>query len=105
MIQLIKAYWRGFVGGPNFNNDINHRFILENKQLTIKVPDSNVVAAPSTVDVHFPHTSTIWFNENVKIYRQHAYVHMMTKNWMYMPPIALFPCSEYGMLSCQLRIK
>ena len=38
MFKLIKAYWRGFVGGPDFNRDINHRFILEDKQLTIKVP-------------------------------------------------------------------
>ena len=44
LFTLIKAFWRGFVGGPDFNRDINHRFILEDKQLTIKVPSSNVVA-------------------------------------------------------------
>ena len=105
MIKLIKAYWRGFVGGPDFNRDVNHRFILEDKQLTINVPDSNVVAALSPVDLIFPHSSIDWFTEHAKQYRQHCYVHMMTENWMYMPPIALFPSSEYGMLSCQLRIK
>ena len=102
---LIKGYWRGFVGGPDFTRDICHRFILEDRQLTINVPDSNVVAAPSAVDVSFPHSSIDWFTEHAKKYRQHCYVHMMTENWMYMPPIALFPSSEYGMLSCQLRIK
>ena len=44
LFVLIKAYWRGFVGGPDFNRDINHRFILEHKQLTIKASISNVVA-------------------------------------------------------------
>ena len=102
---LIKGYWRGFVGGPDFTREISHRFILEDKQLTIKVPDSNVVAAPSPVDVSFPHSSIDWFTKHAKKYHQHCYVHMMTENWMYMPPIALLPSSEYGMLSCQLRIK
>lgn len=101
----MKAYWRGFVGGPDFNRDVNLRFILEDKQLSIKVPDSNVVAAPSDMNMVFPHSSIDWFTEKAKKYRQHYYVHMMTENWMYMPPIAIFPSSEYGMLSCQLRIK
>lgn len=39
MFKLIKAYWRGFVGGPDFNSGITHRFILGDlfrfsKQLT-----------------------------------------------------------------------
>ena len=105
LIKLINAYWRGFVGGPDFTRDISHRFILEDKQLTINVPDSNVVAATSPVDVSFSHSSIDWFTEHAKKYHQHCYVHMMTENWMYMPPIALLPSSEYGMLSCQLRIK
>jgi len=105
LFKLINAYWRGFVGGPDFTRDISHRFILEDKQLTIKIPDSNVVAAISPVDLSFPHSSTSWFTSHMEIYEQHVFVHMMTENWMYMPPIALFPSSEYGMLSCQLRIK
>lgn len=44
LFVLIKAYWRGFVGGPDFNRNINHSFILEEKQLTIKVLSSNMVA-------------------------------------------------------------
>ncbi|XPF93221.1 hypothetical protein ACM9HF_14485 [Colwellia sp. RE-S-Sl-9] len=105
IFKLMKAYWRGFVGGPDFDRDVNHRFILEDKQLSIKVPDSNVVASPSDMNMIFPHSSKSWFAEKAKKYRQHSYVHMMTENWMYMPPITIFPSSEYGMLSCQLRIK
>ncbi|WP_236559842.1 hypothetical protein [Colwellia sp. 20A7] len=105
LFKLIKAYWRGFVGGPDFNRDICHRFMLEDKQLTIKVPDSNVVAEYSPNKVKIPHTSSQWFTKRAKTYRQHCFVQMMTENWMYMPPIALFPSSEYGMFSCQLRIK
>ncbi len=103
--HIIKAYWRGFAYGPDFNHCITPRFILEDKQLTIELPSSNVVAAPSTVDINFPHTSTSWFKQHKKIRIQHHYVHLITENWMYMPPIALLPSCEYGMLSCQLRIK
>lgn len=106
MKKLIKAYWCGFVGGPDFNRCIKHKFILGDQQLTIQVPDSNVAAVPSTIDINFPHTSTSWFAQHAEeSYQQHRYVHMMTEIWMYVPPITLFPSSEYGMLSCELRIK
>ena len=105
LFKLIKAYWRGFVGGADFNRGINHRFILEDKQLTINVPDSNIVVGSNPDEVNFPHTSTRWFTKHAEIERQHSYVHMMAENWMYMPPIAIFPNSEYGMLNFELRIK
>lgn len=106
LLQLIKAFWRGFVGGPDFNRCITHRFQLEDKQLSITIPDSNVVAAPSTLNTYFPHNSSVWFKQNTReSYDQHLYVHMITENWMYMPVIAVLPSCEYGMFSCQLRIK
>ena len=105
MIKLTKAFYRGFVGGPNFENCTHHRLILEDKLITLDVPDSNVSAVPSTIDVSFPYNSTSWFNQHKKNYLHHEYVHMLTENWMYLPPVSYLPSSEYGMLSCQLRIK
>ncbi|XQW83974.1 hypothetical protein ACOYR1_12585 [Thalassotalea piscium] len=105
MIQLLKDFYRGFVGGPDFNQSITHRFILENQQLTISLPESNIGAAPNTIDVHFPNSSTSWFKQHVDVYDQHRYVHVAIELWMYVPPISLLPSSEYGMLSCELRIK
>ena len=105
LFTLIKAYWRGFVGGPDFNRSLSHRFMLENKQLTINVPESNIMAEPSTIKVNFPHTSSRWFTQHAETEQQHCFVHMMIEVWMYMPPIAIAPSSEYGMLSCELRIK
>jgi hypothetical protein len=105
LVNLIKAYWRGFVGGPDFNRGINHRFILENKQLTVYLPDSNIMAESSPIEISFPHSSSDWFTEHAQVYRQHAFVHIIIELWMYMPPIAIGTSSEYGMLSCQLRIK
>ncbi|XQW83973.1 hypothetical protein ACOYR1_12580 [Thalassotalea piscium] len=45
MISLLQDFYRGFVGGPDFNQIITHRFMLDEKQLTVSMPDSNVVAA------------------------------------------------------------
>jgi len=106
MKERIKDFLRGFVGGPDFSGSIKHRFILENKELTINIPNSNIAVLPSKVDISFPHTSTTWFKQHVEeSYDQHLYVHMLTKNWMYVPVVSILPSSEYGMLTCQLRIK
>jgi len=105
IFKLIKAYWRGFIGGPDFSLNTDHCFILEDKQLTLKVPSSNIVTGQSSKKVNLPHTSTRWFTKKAETERQHCYVHMMDENWMYVPPIALFPSSEYGLLGFELRIK
>ena len=105
MIKLAKAFYRGFVGGPNFENCVHHRLILEDKLLTIDVPNSNVAAVQKPMDISFPYNSKVWFNQHKKNYLYHEYVHMLTKNWMYLPPVSYLPSNEYGMLSCQLRIK
>jgi len=104
-LKIIKGFWRGFVGGPNPDQDITHNFLLENQQLTITLPDSNVAAVPSVVDVHFPYNSTSWFEQHKKSYEQHEFVRVITENWMYIPVIPILPSCEYGMLSCQVRIK
>ncbi|XQW85764.1 hypothetical protein ACOYR1_03230 [Thalassotalea piscium] len=105
LIKLIKAFWRGFVGGSDFSRCTTHHFLLDAQQLSIDLPDSNLALAPGKIDLYFPHTSTSWFEQHKKTYEQHHFVRVITKSWMYVPPIALFPTSEYGMLSCQLRIK
>ena len=105
MFNLAKAFYRGFIGGPNFDNSIHYRLILEGKLLTLDIPDSNVAAVPSTIDVSFPYNSKTWFNQHKKNYLHHEYVYMLTENWMYLPPINTFLSREFGMFSCQLRIK
>ncbi|WP_426370532.1 hypothetical protein [Pseudocolwellia sp. HL-MZ7] len=105
MIQLIKGYWRGFVGGPSFDQAVNHKFILEDKQLTVTLPNTNLAVVPNKIDISFPYTSACWFDENKKMYEQHTFVRIVTSAWMYVPVISIIPGDEFGMLSCQLRIK
>ncbi|NHH87654.1 hypothetical protein [Pseudoalteromonas sp. MB47] len=105
MVNLLKVFTRGFIGGPNFDNCVHQRLVLEDKLLTLDLPNSNVAAAPSTIDISFPYNSKNWYEQHKEDFYYHEYVHMLTKNWMYLPPLNYLPSSEYGMLSCQLRIK
>ncbi|QUX92665.1 hypothetical protein CYL31_15225 [Marinomonas sp. A3A] len=105
MIKLIKNLHRGFIGGPNFALPSERIVLLGNKQLSMIVPDNNMVVAPKAIDKHFPYDSTIWFQEHAQHYDQHRFVIIFTKNWMYLPVVPVGTSSEYGMLSCQPRIK
>ena len=37
MIKLAKAFYRGFVGGPNFENCVHHRLILEDRATSLSM--------------------------------------------------------------------
>ncbi|SBS35714.1 hypothetical protein MSP8887_02448 [Marinomonas spartinae] len=105
MINKLKAIYRGFLAGPDFNYVNTYRFILENKLLSILVPNSNVSVVSSAVELHYPYSSKIWFEENKEYLNQHEYVHMLTRMWGYLPLVNLIPDNELGVLTFQLRIK
>ena len=67
MVKLVKAFIRGFIGGPNFDNCVHHRLVLEDKLLIVDIPKSNVSAVSKPADVSFPYSSTSWFNQRRKI--------------------------------------
>ncbi|SBS27480.1 hypothetical protein MSP8887_00658 [Marinomonas spartinae] len=105
MIKQIKNLHRGFIGGPNFSIPAERVVLLGQKQLSINIPESNVAAAEKPRDKYFPHDSITWFKEHSQQYLQHEYVTILTELWMYLPVIPVGTSSEYGMLSCQPRIK
>ncbi|SBS27474.1 hypothetical protein MSP8887_00656 [Marinomonas spartinae] len=105
MIKLIKNLHRGFIGGPDFSIPTQRVVLLGDKQLSINIPESNVAAVEKPRDKHFPHDSITWFKEHARSYDQHEFVIILTENWMYLPVVPFGTSSEYGMLSCQPRIK
>ncbi|WDE07936.1 hypothetical protein SG34_014215 [Thalassomonas viridans] len=105
MIQLLKGYWRGFIGGPDFNNQHTLHFILEDQQLSINLPQTNVVSVEPPRPVNFPYKSKDWFDSHKKQQQHNSWVHINTMLWMYLPVISFSPGSEYGMLSCSLWVK
>jgi len=79
MIKLIKNLRRGFIGGPNFSIPAERVVLLDDKQLSINIPESNVAAVEKPRDKYFPHDSTTWFQEHARSYRQHEFVIILTE--------------------------
>ncbi|QUX90113.1 hypothetical protein CYL31_01295 [Marinomonas sp. A3A] len=104
MWSRVKAIYHGFLAGPDFAYTHTYRFILENKQLSITLPNSNI-GIESKVDINYPHFSKSWFEERKKSLDQHEYVHMCIEMWGYLPLVNLTPDNELGVLTFQLRIK
>ncbi len=101
----LKNLSRRFRGGPDFNLSQEVTVVLEETQLTLNLPASNVEAAEVPRNINFPYRQHGWFENYVKQNRQHYYVHIVTRCWCYVPMgiSALF--SELGMLSLSIVIK
>ncbi|WP_281557668.1 hypothetical protein [Thalassomonas sp. RHCl1] len=104
-MHLLKGYWRGFVGGPDFNDQQTLQFILEDHQLSINLPQSNLITEEPPRPVNFPYKSEGWFDSHKEQQQHNSWVHINTALWMYLPVISFTPSSEYGMLGCSLWIK
>ncbi|WP_444996311.1 hypothetical protein [Aliikangiella sp. IMCC44359] len=101
---LIKNLWRGFKGGPDFSNCIEVTAQLENWQLNLTLPVTNIVTAKAIKKVNYPFNQSGWFEANSKQRLQHHYVHIETKLWYYLP-MAIFYQGEIGVLSLSTQLK
>lgn len=102
---LVKNIWRGFAGGPDLNRLQTHRFLLEDIQVQVRLPHSNVETIASQRHVNFPYKTPGWFERNMEQQRQHYYVHLQTRCWFYMFPLLRFGDGELGHLFCSLWLK
>ena len=102
---LLKNLRRRFRGGPDFNLCQEVTAVLEDTQLTLSLPASNVEAVEVPRNINFPYRQPGWFENNVRQSRQHHYVQIATHNWCFMPKgIASF-FSELGMFSLSIQVK
>lgn len=102
---LIKNVWQGFAGGPDLNHQQTLRFILENAQVQVRLPYSNIETIESPRLVNFPFKTPGWFESNMKQQKQHFYVHLQTRCWFYLFPLLRFGDGEQGHLFCSLWLK
>lgn len=102
---LVKNLWRGFAGGADHNRQQTLRFILEDIQLQIRLPYSNVETEEPPRVVNYPYQTPGWFERNMKQKRQHYYVHLNTECWYYLFPLLRFDDGQQGRLFCSLRLK
>jgi len=110
--RVIKGFWHGFVGGADFNYAQLFTYTLENKALTITIPNSNVADSPKGFDMNHPYNSADWFTQHIQYNEQHSYVGIVFELWMYTAPTVYFAKNEeevlsksFGTLFFELRIK
>ena len=68
---LVKNVWQGFAGGPDSHRQQTQRFLLEDIQVQIRLPHSNVETIASPRHVNFPYKTPGWFERNMEQQRQH----------------------------------
>ena len=101
----LKNLSRRFRGGPDFNLSRDITVVLEETQLTLSLPVSNVEAVEVPLNINFTYRQPGWFENNAEHKRQHHRVHVISEIWYYLAKglTALF--SELGMLSLSIVIK
>ncbi|WP_426370531.1 hypothetical protein [Pseudocolwellia sp. HL-MZ7] len=103
MIKLLKGFWRGFFGGPDYINNTHYQFTLENQKLEVVLPSEPVKY--EHVDLTYPYKSKQWVEENFKIENQHEYFQLMGDGWSFCPLRGLFYYNVYGSILCLIRLK
>ncbi|MFT5381312.1 MAG: hypothetical protein ACI81C_002771 [Alteromonas macleodii] len=102
---LVKNLWRGFAGGADLNRQQTLRFILEDIQVQVRLPYSNVDSEQPPRLVNYSYKTPGWFESNMHQQRQHYYVHLQSRCWFYLFPLLRFGDGEQGHLFCSLWLK
>lgn len=102
---LVKNLWRGFAGGADHSRQQTLRFILEDIQVQVRLPYSNIETEESARVVNYPFHQKNWFDNNAKQRNQHCFVHLHTECWYYMASIFRFADGELGNMFCRLWLK
>lgn len=102
---LVKNIWRGFAGGADHSRQQTLQFLLEDTQVQICLPYSNVETEKPPRVVNYPYKTPGWFERNMEQQRQHCYVHLQSRCWFYLFPLLRFDDGQQGRLFCSLRLK
>lgn len=104
-MQLVKHLWQGFSGGPDFNRLQKLSFQLEEFQLDLSLPYSNIAADEPLRMLNLPFRVNGWFEQHAKQDMHNFQVHIHTEGWCYLAPVLRGENSEYGVLWLQLALK
>lgn len=102
---LLKNVWQGFAGGPDVNRQQTLKFLLEDNQVQVRLPYSNIATVEPPRVINFPYKNSGWFEENATQRKQHHCIHLYTECWYYMAPVLRFADGELGNLFCRLWLK
>lgn len=104
-MQLVKHLWQGFAGGPDFSRLQKLTFQLDEFQLDVTLPYSNIAAAEPPRLLNIPFRSEGWFEQHAKQQMHNHQVHIHTEGWCYLAPLQRGENSEYGVLWLQLALQ
>ena len=104
-MKPLLNWLRGFAGGPDLSRQQTHRFLLEDLQVQVRLPYSNVETEEPPRVVNFPFKTKGWFESHMKQLRQHYYVPIHTECWYYMAPVLRFADGELGHVFCSFWLK
>ena len=104
-MQLLKNWWRGFAGGPDFNRSQKLHFLLDEYSIQFTLPYSNIASYEPPKQINYPFRSANWFEQHKQQKNQHKFVPIHTAGWCYLAPVQRFEGSEYGWLWLNIWLK
>jgi hypothetical protein len=99
------VFGKGYTGGPDFNQLETFRFELEDAELSLTLPKTNVAIPIGNIVVNHPFRSPGWFDENCEQMANHFSAHIFTELWGYRGPYWKVMNEPFGVLSCRVEIK
>ncbi len=99
------VFGKGYTGGPDFNQMETFRFELEDAQLSLNLPKTNVDIPIGEIGINYPFRSPGWFDDNCKQMWNHFYVSVFGEMWGYRGPYWKVMNEPFGVLDILVAIK
>jgi hypothetical protein len=103
-LNPFKNISRGYKGGPNFDLKRNHKFSLDNINVTLDIPLSFPQVYEEPEVVSYPIEDKGWFKLYSEKIWHREYVLLRQENWFYYSPFSTSFRGELGSLVCSLTL-
>jgi hypothetical protein len=105
MSLITYLFGKGFTGGPDFNKLETFYFELEDTELSLTLPKTNVDIPHGEIGINFPFRSPGWFDEQSRQIGNHFYVRVLGDMWAYLGPVWKVLNEPFGVLGFRIGIK
>jgi hypothetical protein len=105
MSLITYLFGKGFTGGPDFNQLETFYFELEDAELSLTLPKSNVSIPLDNIGVNYPYRSPGWFDDQCEQLWNQFYVRVFSEMWGYRGPVWKVLNEPFGVLGFRVGIK